>query len=245
MVGESQNNSATSSYNTGSIENGGLQTGIVTKLEGDPDKEFKIEVKISDSSGQEKKLWARLANFWGNNSYGSFFIPEKDDEVVLGFFNNDPARPVILGTLYSSSMPPSNELKEGNAIQSITTKSKMKLEFDDEKKVITIEIPGKNIIKISDEDKGISLVDQNKNKIELNDKGITIESSKAITLKAQTDIKIEAGSAIETKAKADLKLQGMNIEGKAQATLRMAGTASAEFSASGNTVVKGAIVKIN
>lgn len=229
----------------GPANNPGLQIAVVTKLTDDPDKEFKIEVKIPDSSGKEMKLWARLSNFWSSNSYGAFFIPEVNDEVILGFFNNDPAHPVILGSLYSSSLPPSNKLTEQNNIQSITTKSKIKLEFDDKKKVITIETPGKNIIKISDEDKGISLTDQNKNKIELNDNGITLESAKGIILKSKTDIKIEAGTALEAKAKTDLKLEGMNVEGKAKTMLKMKGSASAEFSASGNTTIKGAMVMIN
>lgn len=228
-----------------SMNNLGLQIAVVTKLSEDPDKEFKIEVKIPDASGIEKTLWARLSNFWGNKGYGSFFIPEIGDEVILGFFNNDSSHPVILGTLYSSALPAPNELKDENPIQSITTKSKMKLEFDDEKKIITLETPGKNRFKISDEDKAISLTDQNQNKIVMNDNGIIIESAKAITLKAKTEIKIEAGTAIETKAKTDFKLQAMNIEGKAQTTLKMAGTASAELSASGNTTVKGAMVMIN
>lgn len=244
-VAQMKSNSNYTNAMENSTENVGLQTAIVTQLTGDPGKEYRIEVKMPDSSGKEKKLWARLANFWGNKSYGSFFIPEKGDEVIIGFFNNDPAHPVILGTLYSSKNPPPNELKDENSIQSITTKSKITLEFDDEKKVITLQTPGKNIIKISDEGKGISLSDQNKNKIEMNDSGIVIQSAKSITLKAQTGIKMEAGMSLEAKAKTDLKLQGMNVEGKAQMSMKMTGAASAEISASGTTTVKGAMVMIN
>lgn len=226
-------------------ENLGLQTGIVTKLSEDPKKEFRIEVEIPDSSGGKKKLWARLGNFWAHNSYGSFFIPEKGDEVIIGFFNNDPQKPVILGTLYSGKSKPPYEIKDENPIQSIITKSKMKLEFDDKKKTITLETPGKNMIRISDEDKGISLEDQNKNKIVLDNNGIRIESAKGITLKAGTNIKMEAGTGLEAKANADLKLQAMNVDAVALVGLKMAGTATAELSASGQTTVKGAMVMIN
>lgn len=226
-------------------ENPGLQTGVVSKLSDDPEGEFRIEVKITDSSGQEKKLWARLAHFWAHKSYGSFFIPEEGDEVIIGFFNNDPEKPVILGTLYSSKSKPPYEITNENTIQSITTKSNMKLEFDDEKKIITLETPGKNVITISDANKGISLEDQNRNKIVLSNDGILIDSAKGITLKAKTNIKMEAGSALEAKAKSNLELQGLNVEAKAQIGLKMVGSATAELSASGQTTVKGAMVMIN
>jgi len=73
------------------------------------------------------------------------------------------------------------------------------------------------------------LEDQNGNTLILNDQGITIESKKALTIKAAQDVTIE----------------GNNVNIKANAQLKAAGTTGAEFSASGNTVVKGAMVQIN
>ena len=53
----------------------------------------------------------------------------------------------------------------------------MRIEFNEEKKVITISTPGKNTVEISDDDKHIKLTDQNKNEIVMNSSGISISSA--------------------------------------------------------------------
>ncbi len=223
----------------------GLHIGKVIKLDGDPTGENKIQVEIPILNGPNNKVWARLGNFWASSGYGSFFIPDVGDEVVLGFFNNDPCYAVVLGSLYSSKQKPACELTKENKIRSITTKSKMKIEFEEEKKIITIQTPGNNILTISDDAKGIQLVDQNKNKIVMDNNGILIESAKDLTLKAKMNVLIDAGNSLENKAKGNVTIKGSKIEGAAQTELTMKGNAKAELSAAGQTVVKGAIVMIN
>lgn len=222
----------------------GLHVGKVTRLDADPTCEYKIEVDIPILNATAK-VWARIANFWGSTGYGAFFIPDIGDEVVLGFFNDDPCHAVILGSLYSSKQKPAYELTAENTIRAITTKSKMKIEFDEEKKSITIQTPGNNTLQISDDAKGLQLTDQNNNKIILNDGGILIESSKDLTLKAANNVVIEAGAAMQANAKSDIVLKGININGSASAEMTLKGNAKAELSAAGQTIVKGAMVMIN
>ena len=38
-----------------------------------------------------------------------FSLPEVDDEVLVAFVGGDPARPVILGSIWSSDAPPETE----------------------------------------------------------------------------------------------------------------------------------------
>ena len=80
----------------------GLHIGVVKKLDADPESQHRVQVSIPEMSAATDGFWARLANFYSSNSFGAFFIPEIGDEVVLGFFNDDPSHPVILGSLYSS-----------------------------------------------------------------------------------------------------------------------------------------------
>ncbi|MCD8179594.1 MAG: type VI secretion system tip protein VgrG [Tannerellaceae bacterium] len=63
----------------------GLHTGIVTKLEEDPLAEHRIEVEFPLLNGEKNKIWARMAHGWGSKNSGFFFLPDKGDEVVLGF----------------------------------------------------------------------------------------------------------------------------------------------------------------
>jgi Rhs element Vgr protein len=223
----------------------GMHIGKIIKIDEDPDNENKLQVEISSLTGENNKIWARLATFWASNQYGAFFIPDIGDEVVLGFFNNNPCSPVILGSLYSSKQSPASGIQKENNIRSIVTKSKLKIEFEEEKKNITITTPGNNIIEISDEGKSIKITDLNKNKIEMTNSGIAIESSQSLSLKAKTNIKIEAGTNIDIRGKEALNLKATTIEASADTTFTAKGSAKAELSAAGQTVVKGAMVMIN
>lgn len=84
----------------------GLHIGVVKKLDQDPGGEQRVQVSIPVLQAETDGVWARLAKFHASNGIGAFFIPEIGDEVVLGYVNNDPSHPVILGSLYSSSRPP-------------------------------------------------------------------------------------------------------------------------------------------
>lgn len=79
----------------------------------------------------------------------------------------------------------------------------------------------------------------------MNDNGIQIESAKELVLKAKTNIVINAGADLDMKAKTNVNLKGMNIEANADTQMTLKGNAKAELSASGQTVVKGAMVMIN
>jgi len=223
----------------------GLQIGVVKKLDQDPNGQHKVQVSVPILQAETEGVWARLASFYASNKFGAFFIPEIGDEVVLGYLNNDPSNPVILGSLYSSKLAPPYELSADNFTKAIVTKSELKLEFDDEKKIITIITPGGNKIVISDEDKSILLQDQNDNKVELSDSGIVLDSPKDISITAQGKITIDATDEIAVSSKADVSVEGLNINQTANVGFTAKGSATAELSASGQTTVKGAMVMIN
>jgi len=223
----------------------GLQIGVVLKLGEDPAGEYKVQVKLPVMEAEQEGVWARLANFYASEGVGAFFIPEVGDEVVLGYLNNDPSNPVVLGSLYSSKRAMPYELTDDNYTKALVTKAELKIEFDDEKKVISIITPGKNTVVISDEEKSISLQDQNGNKVVLAESGITIDSPKDISITAQGNIAIEATGDITMTSSADVSVEGLNVSHKAQVGFSAEGSATAELSASGQTTIKGAMVMIN
>ncbi len=223
----------------------GMQIGKVSKLDGDPANENRIQVKIPILNSEPGTVWARLAQIYASEQFGSFVIPEIDDEVILGFFNNDPRQAVILGSLYSSKRKPPYEIDKKNNTKAFVSRSKLVIELEEEKKEITIKTPGKNQIFISDDKKTIKLTDQNNNTVEMSADGIKIDSCKDVIINAKANIKLKATSNIETQSTADTKLKGMNITGTADVGMTMKGNATAEFSASGQTTVKGAMVMIN
>ena len=223
----------------------GLQIGVVQKLDEDPDGQNKVQVSVPVLQADTEGVWARLANYYASDQFGAFFIPEIGDEVVLGYLNSDPSNPVILGSLYSSKRAPPYALTADNYTKAIVTKSKLKIEFDDEKKIITIITPASNQVVISDEGKSILVQDQTGNKLELSESGIVLDSPKDISISAQGKISLSAVGEIGISSQADVNVDGMNVNHNANVGFVAKGSASAELSASGQTTVKGAMVMIN
>ncbi|SDD93398.1 Rhs element Vgr protein [Pricia antarctica] len=199
----------------------GLQIGIVTQLADDPLGEHRVMIRLPILSTEDEGVWARIATLDAGENRGSFFRPGIGDEVVVHFLNNDPRYPIILGALNSSAKPAPIDATDENFEKGFVTESGMQLLFNDEYKNILLETPDGNRVAISGENQSITIEDQNSNKIVMDTSGITIESAKDIVLKANT--KLEA-SAPEVK-----------IEG----------SATAEFSASGTNTIKGGLVQIN
>ncbi|MCD8184805.1 MAG: phage baseplate assembly protein V [Bacteroides sp.] len=223
----------------------GLHIGIVEALAGDPASGSRIKVQIPLLNTKPDTVWARLSQFAASNGVGSFFVPSVGDEVILGFLNNDPHQAIILGCLYSAKNIPAYEITDDNYKRAFISPEKLKIELDDEKKIITVITPGANSIVINDDDKSITLKDQNKNQIVMGEKGIEISSGKDIILKAKGNISLDTTGKMNIKAKQDTIIEGMNVTAKAQTSLKVTGSASAEISASSQTTVKGGMVMIN
>ena len=164
----------------------GLQIGIVDKYEDDPDKQFRVKVRIP-SIETDGIVWARLASIEAGNQRGIFFRPETGDEVILGFLNDDPRQAIILGAVYSekNALPVGFEVTQENYKKGIVTKESLKILFDDENKLVEISTPNSNIFRLSDKDKGIYLEDENGNTLTMDDKGIQIKSAKDIALEGK------------------------------------------------------------
>lgn len=224
----------------------GLQNGTVKKIDSDPDGKFRIQVDVPMIEASGDGIWARLANFYASADIGAFFMPEVGDEVILGFINNDPRFAVILGMLYSSTKSPPYTADSENKIKAIVTKSKMKIEFDDDKKVLTLETPGGHQAILSDEDQKITLKDSNGNTMEMSSSGIDIKSNAAINIEASSTCTIKANQGIDIKASGgDTNVEGLNVNAKGQMGFSGQGGATAELKGGAQATVKGAMVMIN
>ena len=223
----------------------GLQIGTVKKIHEDPDGETRIQVDVPMIKPSGDGVWTRIATFYATNQAGAFFMPEIGDEVILGFLNDDPRFPIILGSVYSKKHKPPYTPDKKNTTKAIVTNSKMKIWFDDVKKDLQIETPGGHKVTLSDDKKTLTIVDSNNNKMEMAQGGITITSPKDIKIKATGKISLEAPAGMDLKTPQNMSLEGLNVNIKANVALTAEGTASATFKASGNTTIQGAMVMIN
>ncbi|MVM33496.1 type VI secretion system tip protein VgrG [Spirosoma sp. HMF4905] len=212
----------------------GLQIGVVTKLEGDPDGEDRIKIRLPLVSPQEEGVWARIVTLDAGNNRGTYFRPEVGDEVMVGFLQDDPRYPIVLGMCHSSKKPAPKPPSQTNDEKGYVSREKIKMTFDDGKKTLAFEMPKGNKITLSDND--IKLEDKNGNKITMDSKGITIESDKDLILKAGKNLKIE-GMTVEMKAQSSLKAQATGTAELSGANTTVKGNAA--------TVIQGGIVQIN
>lgn len=222
----------------------GLHTAVVKQIDQDPDNEFRVLVTLPMIQSGDDGVWARLSTYYATNSAGFYFYPEVGDEVVVGFMNEDPRFPIILGSVYSSSNAAPFTPDSENGTKAIVTKNQLVVNFDDQNKVITINTPGGNKIVLTDQDEGITIQDQNNNKAEFSSSGITIQSASSMTLKAAESVTIQ-GASISVKADQSVSVQGMSVSLSADTEMKASGSASAEFSSSGQCSVKGSVVMIN
>lgn len=208
----------------------GLHTAVVTALEADPDGESRIRVKIPSISMEGDGVWARIASPDAGSDRGAFFLPEVEDEVVVGFLNDDPRLPVVLGCLYSSAKAPPLEASDDNHEKGYFSREKMRILFNDDKKTLTFDTPNGNEIVLDEKNGKVSIKDKKGNRIELSSSGIKIESEGDLELKAKGDVKIESTKGLELKAGTQFKAEG---------------SAGTEIKSSATTVVKGSMVQIN
>jgi Rhs element Vgr protein len=223
----------------------GLQTGVVKQVAKDPGGEYRVLVSLPLLQDDAKGLWARLGTFYASNKIGAFFYPEKGDEVVLGFMNDDPRYPVVLGSVYGKKLPPPYPPEEKNNKKAVVTRGKLEISFDDENKIIEIKTPGKHIIKLDDKSGALSIRDSNDNQISLSKGGVTVSSASNLKLTAKGNVSIEAGGNLTMAAKANATLEGAQVAHKAKAKFSANGAASAELTSSGQLTVRGLMVKIN
>ncbi len=227
----------------------GLFTATVKNIDEDPENQYRVLVDIPLFNASGDGLWARYSSFYASNNAGAFFMPEIGDEVVVGFLNEDPRFPIILGSLYSNpNLKPSEGLNpnKNNSTKAIVSKSGIAISFDDENQIFTITTPDKNTIVFSDADKQITIQDQNSNTITMSKTGIALKSPKSISIDSEEKVSIIGAQGISLKAQGgDVNVEGVNIQHNANVEFSAEGSASASVESSGSLTLKGAMVMIN
>ena len=227
----------------------GLFNATVKKMDEDPDSQYRVLVDVPLLDPKGEGIWARLTNFYSTSGAGAFFMPEVGDEVILGFINEDPRYPLILGSVYSSAnIKPFTGLNpnQKNSVKAIVSKSGISVQFDDENKVWTVATPNKNTIIISDKDKKITIQDENNNSIVMSSSGIDLSSQKNINISANQNVTIKGNQGVNIQSSGgDVSIKGLNIKENADMQYSAQGGQMAQVSGGMQLTLKGAMVMIN
>ena len=221
----------------------GLQTGIVTDLE-DPDSQNRIRVRMPIIDNNEDGVWSRIATLDAGNNRGTFFRPEIDDEVIVGFMNNDPRNPVVLGMLNSSAKPSPLTASNQNDEKGYVSRSGMKMIFNDDEKSLQIETPAGKKITINENENIIKIEDENGNSMSMDPSSVSIESGADISLKATGDLTIEAVN-ITLSPSSSFAMSAGGVSMNAGSGNASISAPTVDIEGSGTTNIKGGIVMIN
>ncbi|WP_439482445.1 type VI secretion system tip protein VgrG [Cyclobacterium plantarum] len=207
----------------------GLQIGKVSQLQDDPEGEDRIMVTLPVINGEEQGIWCRLACLDAGNERGIVFRPEIEDEVIVGFINEDPNQAVVLGSLHSSKNPAPIAMADDNHQKGYVSREGIKILVDDETAAVTIETPKGKKFSLDDDADQMEMSDDHGNTVILNADGIEVESAGDLILKCS----------------GDLSLEGTNVKVKAQAEFTAEGSAGSTVSSSATTTIKGSLIQIN
>ncbi|HEV8460118.1 MAG TPA: phage baseplate assembly protein V [Gaiellaceae bacterium] len=174
----------------------GVYPALVTDIS-DPDGQGRVKVSLPwspDDTGYE--AWARLATMMGGSNRGTWFIPDKNDEVLVCFEAGDPRRPYVLGGLWNGSdSPPESMDGAGNNYKKvIVSRNGVKITLDDQdgQEKLELETPGGQKLTLQDGPGSVTLEDSNGNSIKLESAGVTVTASAKVTVNAST-AEISAG----------------------------------------------------
>lgn len=188
----------------------GLQIGLVTQIDDDVDGDgYRVRVRLPILDQQAAGVWARVATLDAGAGRGTFFRPEVNDEVIVGFIHDDPRDAVILGMLHSRDKAAPFKPSKENSEKGFVSREGLRLVFQEKDRSITLETPGGKLI-LSDKGNGVLLSDKNGNSIELNDKGITLKSKTDINIDAQSNCATQAGAwKVRSRGQANLDASGV------------------------------------
>lgn len=185
----------------------------------DPQKLGRVKVKYPVLSQQDTSDWVPIIMLGAGKNRGWFFIPDKDDEVLVMFEHGDINRPLVVGGIWNGKDKPPDKNPGGNPRRVIRSRKNSKVTFDDEKEQLIIEDGAQ---------KGRIMFDAKANKIviEALDGDVCIQSpaddmtivAKSIEMTATSNLEIHAGDAMQwgagataTIKAADATLSGSKV----------------------------------
>jgi uncharacterized protein involved in type VI secretion and phage assembly len=210
------------------MRSNGIVIGLVSDLD-DEENLGRVKVTFPHLEDQESD-WARLAAPMAGAGRGTFFRPEKGDEVLVGFEHGDPRRPYILGSLWSQvdQPPTATGPKTENNVRLIQSRSGHIFKWDDTKGKEKIEILSKDGHEVRLDDtpgsQKIEIIATGGQKVIIDTTGNQIQivcSNGQVKIEAlNVDVQATGSINLESKGTMSLKATSVSVEATANLTLK-------------------------
>lgn len=252
-----------SSGTTGGYIINGFERGTVSDLK-DPENLNRVKVHLSGKDIETP--FADVVSPMAGKEYGVVCIPQKGEEVLVGFCDGDISNPVVLGSLYNSvNKPPIKVDANKNEIMVIKLSTGLTIEINTNKNKSNLSITTQkgHLIDIQDNSKQQEVFLKEKSgktsfKVDFKGGKIELKANKEISLTAGaaggTSLNISSKKGLEVKTQAGkVKMSAKGIDFKSTANITSTANGSnniksntgTNIQSTSMTVVKGAMVKIN
>ncbi|WP_299438944.1 phage baseplate assembly protein V [uncultured Aquimarina sp.] len=175
----------------------------IVKENNDPDGIGRIRVQFPwQRVTGELTPWLRIVTPHAGGDKGFHFIPELDEEVLIGFEGGNAERPYVLGTLYTGGANPAGWNTQNNDVKALRTRSGHTVELND--------ADGAEFITITDKNQNIINIDTANNNITISAGETMTFNAKNIEINATEEIKVNAGTNMITRVTEDSAISAKN-----------------------------------
>ena len=243
----------------------GPQTAVVvTGAEGDIDEFGRIKVKFFWAP-DDVSMYCRVSQIWGQDEWGTIFIPHVGMEVIVEFLDGDPDRPLVTGCVWNDKnrpQMPDNHLTSGfktvrnNQLFFYDTKDQEEIYIRAQRDMTRMVMHddkstthGKQTLKI-DASKSESVGGSSSSSVGGNmstsvsgDETHNVKGS--LKIESKQKIELIVGTSSITIDQTSIKIKALTVEVEATAELKTKAGAMATHDGGPMMVIKGVLVTIN
>ena len=259
----------------------GSQPALVVGKSGEEiwtDQYGRIKIKFywdqSNAQDETASCWIRVASPWAGKQWGSISIPRIGQEVVVTFFEGNPDRPIVIGSVYNAGQTVPYTLPDDQTKSTIKTNSSKggsgfnELRFDDKagseevflqaQKDLNVNVLNCHTSTVTKDEaltiNGKRILSVTGDEAHTNKANFSSDISGNFTLKVSGNISIEASGSVAIKSGSTFENQagtsltnkaGTDMTNDAGTTLTNKAAASQTVDGGGMLTLKGGLVKIN
>lgn len=165
-------------------------------------------------ANQYNKTWIRVMTPGAgsseevNTNRGMIFIPEKGDQVMVGFEHNDSGKPFVMGSMFHGKNTTGGGID--NHIKTVITRSGHTLEFDDAPDTLGITLKDKKGNFLHIDTKGNNIEITALETMTLNAKNINLNADENITTVSGNNTDIQVGKDFNQNVNKDIRITADN-----------------------------------
>ena len=195
------------------LEAGGYVKGVAIAVvtdNVDKDGLGRVKVRYPWYENPTESYWARIAVPMAGADHGTYFLPEKEQEVLCAFEREDVRFPYIIGALWNGKDATPLKNDGNNDVRVIRSRDKHEVMFNDSvDSALHLKLKPGQILELTKNQ--MRWDDGQGNSITVKNGAIDIQAVSQVTIKAAS-ITLDASGTMELKAGATMTIRGSLVQ---------------------------------